>query len=237
MSIKIFVGRTSPPLVTNANEHDDPEASSLSITLETMRSEPEGYLAGFHIKISGETEATFLLPEHLQQPGLGVSIALRVVASSFTMPRLSSWSSYKCMLRLVQQDLLTFSDPKQAVAMGTRSTTVIARDASIAALKAWPPLALQLSLTKDSNGDPNLSLLLAVGAAAELNSGACTIDKEDHYCLGHLPTSKTGGSLIQNKPYHPAWDVHLDPFFSKFIADLARSEQTPGDYMDAYEIR
>ena len=111
----------------------------------------------------------------------------------------------------------------------------ITKEASINALKARP-LAIQLSFTRNEDGDVSLSLLIAEGAATALNSGACTIDQEDHHFLGHLLTSKTYGSLIRIQPYHDTWDVYLDAFFSKFIAEFTRSEQTLGDYVDAYEI-
>ena len=88
---------SSPALINDADDNTDTCPSSLSISLETVRSEMEGFLAGFRMKITGKTEVSFSLPETLIRPGFGDVIALRIVAASFTMPRNSVWTSYKCV--------------------------------------------------------------------------------------------------------------------------------------------
>ena len=83
-------------------------------------------------------------------------MSIRLNASKFTVPRFAIQSSWKCVQRLVDAELLDFYTDRAEPGAGVQS--VVPHQETRAALTAWP-LSLRLAITKDKDDQPNLTLL------------------------------------------------------------------------------
>ena len=163
-----------------------PDQGAITISLKPTLDNDNGSLAGFTLLLSGEADHEFATPSSLQRPGIGEFMAIRLNASKFTVLRFAIQSSWKCVQRLVNAELLDFYTDRAKPGAGVQS--VVPHQETRAALNIRP-LSLRLAITKDKDEQPHLSLLMAVGSASGLNSGMQCPDRDDIFALDRIRTS------------------------------------------------
>ena len=111
--------------------HMDP--NSLSIELDPMYDDVTGLLGGFLLQLSGEVDVTLPMPPSLNRADLGKSMTIRIVTANYGVPRHCLLTRYKSAQALVEQGLLSFSTTTQSASKETRSSLILAKDATLAA--------------------------------------------------------------------------------------------------------